>query len=174
MVPCTRYQWEALQKTAEANSWTPFVEPDQLYQTRPFRVSSPLFPDTILTHELGAFVYMAGFLVNVPSPQHGSLTYDPGDHELVSDLTPSNIYFVFWFMTPDSQVLEPPEPTLLVFSRTASDPSLVTSYVPSHHGQGCSFQFTFPAQSTVPSPPAVWIIGAATQFALSDAPPPQI
>jgi hypothetical protein len=172
MVPCTRYQWDALQKTAEANGWTPFVPPDQLYQTRPFTVLSPLFPDTILTHELGAFVSMTGFIVAPSAPNNCSLTYDPGDHELVSGLTSSTAYFVSWFMTPDSQVIDPPEATLVVFSRTGGSPSFVTSYAAPHHGQGYRLQFTFPAQSTVPSPSAVWISGSVTQFALSDEPPP--
>jgi hypothetical protein len=175
MVPCTRYQWEAVQKTAELNGWTPFAEPDRLYQTRPFTVQSPLFPDTILTHELGSFVYRAGFRVDSSAPQHCSLTYDPGDHELVSDLTPSNTYFVFWFMTPGSQVLEAPEPTVILFSfSTPTSVSFVGSYVPPDHGQGCRLQFTIPEQTSPPSPPEPWISGIVTQFALSDEPPPPL
>jgi hypothetical protein len=174
MVPCTRYQWEAVQKTAEANGWTPFVEPDRLYQTRPFTVQSSLFPDTILTHELGPFVYRAGFVVRSPSSVSGSLTYDPGDHVLVDSLSSNDAYSVFWFMSPDAQVLEAPEPTLIVFSFTAVTPSFVGSYVPPHHGQGCRLQFTFPAQSSPPNPPEAWIQGVVTQFSLSDEPPPHI
>jgi hypothetical protein len=174
MVPCTRYQWEAIQQTAEANGWTPFPEPDQQYQTRPFIVMSPLFPHTILTHELGAFVFRAGFLVVSTAPEHCTLTCGPSAHPLVSDLTPSNMYFVFWFMTPDSEVLDPPEPTVLVFSIAGPNPSLVTSYVPPHHGQGSGLQFTIPEQSSPPDPPATWIEGFVTQFALSNESPPKI